>query len=61
MGVDRNLLIRTPHPDYGGCTTKEVSEDVQRIEEDLIFAKANDVDPVFISWLEDELAGFVTQ
>jgi hypothetical protein len=42
MGIDRNLFIPTPHPEYQGCTVREIREDVERIEGDLHFAKAND-------------------
>jgi hypothetical protein len=56
MGIDKESLTPTPHPDYGGCTAKEVQADIERIEEDLCFAKANGADLTFISWLETELA-----
>jgi hypothetical protein len=56
MGIDQKLLTPTPHPEYENCTTKEIRQDVERIEDDLRFAREHGADPVFVAWLETEMA-----
>jgi hypothetical protein len=56
MGIDRELLTPTPHPKYDSWTGEEIRQDVERIEDDLRFAREHGADPVFVAWLETEMA-----
>jgi AAA domain len=56
MGIDRKLLTPTPHPEYENWTREELRQDVERIEDDLRFAREHGADPVFVAWLETEMA-----
>jgi hypothetical protein len=56
MGIDRKLLTPTPHREYDNCTKEQIQRDVERIEDDLRFAREHGVEPVFVAWLETEMA-----
>jgi hypothetical protein len=54
MGLDREFLTPTPHPDYGALTVREIQEDLARIESDLAFAKEHGAESIFVQWVVGE-------
>src|SRR5882757_2651967 len=56
MGIDRKLLTPTPHPEYDNWTRDQIRQDLERIENDLCFAREHGADTVFVAWLETEMA-----
>ncbi|MBI2986465.1 MAG: AAA family ATPase [Deltaproteobacteria bacterium] len=54
MGINRELLTPTPHPDYEAFTVREIQQDLERIDNELSFAKEHGAETLFIQWLADE-------
>lgn len=54
MGINKEFLTPTLHPDYGASTVREIQADLERIESDLVFAKEHGAESLFIQWLADE-------
>ena len=56
MGIDKKLLTPTLHPEHRDWTKEQIQRDVERIEDDLRFARDHGAEPVFVAWLETEMA-----
>lgn len=54
MGINRDSLTPTSHPDYSLSTVSEIQDDLKRIDGDLAFAKEAGAERLFIVWLSNE-------
>jgi len=54
MGINKDFLTPTPHPDYEAFTVREIQQDLERIDNELSFAKEHGAETLFIQWLADE-------
>lgn len=54
MGINREFLTPTSHPNYQTSTVQEIQADLERIESDLAFAKEHRAESLFIQWLATE-------